>query len=192
MTIYKYLRQLWKKPTAESKEIKKQRLLTIRREPTTIRIPKPTRIDRARAVGYKAKPGYVIVRQRISSGGRQRPQMKKGRRSKNNRRRKIVSKNYQAIAETRCAVKYPNLEVLNSYYVEKDGQNYWYEIILIDKNHPVIRKDKKIDWITLPTNNRRVFRGKTSAARKSRGLRNKGKGAEKARPSQRANKRRLK
>jgi len=36
----------------------------------------------------------------------------------------------------------------------------------------------------------RVFRGKTSAGKSSRGLRNKGKGAEKLRPSLRAHGRR--
>lgn len=192
MTTAKYLRQIWKKPTQEQKAIRKNRLINLRKEPVTQRIPKPTRIDRARAIGYKAKKGYIIIRQKITSGGRKRPAIKKGRRSKHMRHRKIVGKNYQAIAEQRVAKKYPNLEVLNSYYLEHDGKNYWYEIIMIDKQQPTIYKDKKINWIALPTNNRRVYRGKTSASRKSRGLRKKGKGTEKIRPSQRANKRKSK
>ena len=88
----------------------------------------------------------------------------------------------------RAAKKYTNLEVLNSYWVSKDGQYYWYEVILVDKEHPAIRADKNIKWISEKKHTRRAFRGLTSAARKSRGLRsNKGKGAEKIRPSLRAN-----
>ena len=44
-------------------------------------------------------------------------------------------------------------------------------------------KDPKINWITSTSNKRRVLRGKTSAGQKGRGLRHKGKGAEKVRPS---------
>ena len=89
--------------------------------------------------------------------------------------------NYQWIAETRVARKYVNCEVLNSYYVTKDGQNYWYEVILVDRSHPAVKKDKTTSWIS--DKKGRVFRGQTSAGRKARGLRNKGKGAEKMRPS---------
>ena len=52
----------------------------------------------------------------------------------------------------------------------------------------MIKSDRKINWICDSTHKGRVFRGLTSAGRKSRGLRNKGKGAEKIRPSIRANK----
>ncbi|MCK5341892.1 MAG: 50S ribosomal protein L15e, partial [Candidatus Heimdallarchaeota archaeon] len=54
-------------------------------------------------------------------------------------------------------------------------------------SHPVIKADPKINWICEKTNHRRVFRGLTSAGKKTRGLRNKGHGAEKIRPSLRAN-----
>jgi large subunit ribosomal protein L15e len=47
-------------------------------------------------------------------------------------------------------------------------------------------RDPKIKWITDVSNKRRVLRGKTSAGQKGRGLRHKGKGAEKIRPSIRA------
>ena len=58
---------------------------------------------------------------------------------------------------------------------------------------PIIWRNKffkgtMVNWISLERN--RVLRGKTSAGQKSRGLRNKGKGAEKIRPSRRANLRR--
>ena len=101
-------------------------------------------------------------------------------------RRKILKITYQLVAEQRAAKKYPNCEVLNSYWVGKDGLYYWYEVILVDKAHPNIISDKHVGWIAEEQHTRRVFRGLTSAARRSRGLRNKGKGAEKLRPSLRA------
>ena len=115
-----------------------------------------------------------------------RPTIQGGRRPKTSRQRLVLDINYQLIAEQRAQTKYPNCNVLNSYYVMKDGKYYWYEIILIDISHPVILADPKIRWITEIQHKGRAFRGLTSTANKSRGLRWKGKGAEKMRPSKAA------
>ncbi|MBL7054311.1 50S ribosomal protein L15e [Candidatus Woesearchaeota archaeon] len=185
MGMYKYIKNLWKKPKENLGEIWSQRLIQWRKEPVTLRIERPTRLDKARSLGYKAKPGFVVVRQRVSRGGRQRPQIRAGRRSKHFGRRKIVDKNYQWVAEERASKRYVNCEALNSYYVGKDGLHYWYEVILVDRKHPQILADKNIAWISEKKG--RAERGLTSAGRKSRGLRKKGKGAEKLRPSRTAN-----
>lgn len=177
MAFYKYVRELWKKPKQNLGTLYVNRIREWSSQPSTTRIEKPTRIDKARAVGYKAKQGYVVVRQRVKRGGRQREKITGGRRSKHQRRKKILGMNYQQISEQRAARSFTNLEVLNSYFVGKDKENYYYEIILVDKAHPVIKKD--MPW--LEKNTKRAFRGKTSAARKSRGLRRKGTGAEKVR-----------
>ena len=181
MSMYKYIRKAWKKPKQNMPELWRKRLLKWRKEPSTVRIDKPTRIDRARSLGYKAKQGYLIARQRVKKGGHSRGSYLGGRRPKHMRTKMILDKSYKQIAEQRASRKYPNCEVLNSYEVAKDGIYYWYEVILIDKAHPVIRADKNINWITEKQHTRRVHRGLTSAARKSRGLRRKGKGAEKIR-----------
>lgn len=112
-----------------------------------------------------------------------------GRRSKNMRRTKVVGLNYQQVAEQRAQKKHINCEVLNSYWLAQDGKYSWYEVILVDKDHPQIIKDKQLGWVAKPQHRGRVFRGLTSSAKKSRGLTRKGKGAEKIRPSQRAKKR---
>ena len=78
------------------------------------------------------------------------------------------------------------MEVLNSYWVGEDGKHQYYEIILVDPFHPAIIKDPKINWVHNTNSKRRVLRGKTSAGQKGRGLRHKGRGAEKVRPSIRA------
>ena len=191
MGLYKYIAQLWKRPKESMPELWRERLIQWRREPATVRLERPTRLDRARALGYKAKPGFIVVRQRVPRGGRMREKIRAGRRSKHMRRRKILGKNYQWIAEERAARKYPNCEVLNSYFVAKDGKYYWYEVILIERDNPVIRADPNISWICQPQHKGRVFRGLTAAGKRSRGiLTNKGIGAEKLRPSLRANLRR--
>jgi len=186
MGVYKYIQTLWKKPKKNMPELWKQRLVTWRREPVTVRIERPTRLDKARSLGYKSLQGFVLVRQRVNRGGRMRPKMRKGRRPKTQRRKKIVAKSHQTIAEERSNKKYPNCEVLNSYWVAEDGKYKWYEIILIDPEHPVIKSRKNLKWINEPQHRGRVYRGLTSSGRKSRGLGNKGKGAEKVRPSLRA------
>lgn len=184
MGMYKYMREAWKKPHVNVDM--KDKLIQWRQEENTVKLDKPTRIDRARSLGYKAKEGIVVVRQRVPASHRMRESGVKGRRSKTQRRKKIVSKNYQQVAEERAADKYLNLEVLNSYLVGEDGQAKWFEVIFVDKNHPAIIADKDLNWICQPQHQSRVYRGLTSASRRSRGLMNKGKGAEKIRPSQRA------
>jgi len=179
MGLYKHVRELWKKPKKNLGKVQRQRLILWRKQPATIRIDKPTRIDRARSLGYKAKQGFIIIRQRVKRGGRMRPKPAGGRRPKRAGRKKVVKKNYQWIAEERAVKKYTNCEVLNSYYVGQDGKHYWYEVILIDRDHPNIKKDAHLRRITKQRG--RVHRGLTSAGKKSRGLRRKGKGAEKIR-----------
>ena len=188
MGFYKYLRSLWKRPKDNLGSAYKEKLILFRREPAILRIERPTRLDRAHALGYKAKQGFVVVRVRVRKGTRVRPRVTKGRKPKHIGTKIPAKKSLQWIAEERAARKYPNLEVLNSYWIAEDGQYKWFEVILVDKNHPAIQADKDIRWICEKQHKGRVFRGLTSAGRKSRGLRNKGKGAEKIRPSIRANK----
>lgn len=188
MSIYKYLREAWKNQDAEMKEIWRQRKIKWRRQPVTVRIEKPTRLDRARSLGYKAKPGIFIVRQRVLRGGHRSPESDGiGRKPCVYRARLDLMKSYQSVAEQRAGRKYmQNCEVLNSYFVGQDGKNYWYEVILVDKSHPAIISDPHYNWVLHPANRGRVFRGLTSAGKKARGLRYIGTGAEKARPSRRA------
>ncbi len=165
MGMYKYIRQTWEQPA--SKEIIQARFVQWRKEPATIRLEHPTRLDRARSLGYRAKEGIIVVRQRVIRGGRQRPKFKSVRRPKTMRRKKILTKSYQWVCEMRAQKKYPNCEVLNSYFVGKDGLHFWYEIILVDKAHPAIIADKNLGWISTNKHKGRVFRGKTSSGRRS-------------------------
>lgn len=192
MGMYKYIRKAWKNPKENLGDLWQQRLIEWRKQPSTLRISRPTRLDRARSLGYKPKQGILIIRQRVQKSSRRREKPSGGRRPKTSRLKKIVGMNYQEIAERRAVKNYVNCEVLNSYLVANDGKSYWFEVILVDKMHPSIKKDKQLSWMQKHRNTRRVYRGLTSAGRKTRGLRKKGVGAEKIRPSQRANMRKAK
>ena len=184
--MYNQLRETWKKP-----DVKRIRELMVewRKKNTVEKVEKPMRLDRARSLGYKAKKGFVIARVRVLRGGRQRARTNKGRRSKRHTIKKVVKMSYRWVAEQRAQKKFPNLEVLNSYNLAKDGKHYFYDVILVDYSRPEIKNDKTMNWITKKTNQHRVHRGLTSAGKKSRGLRNKSP-MNKNRPSVRAGKRR--
>ncbi len=167
--LYHQLRQTWKKPDS----VRVRELMTKwRSEPSVFKIEKPTRLDRARSLGYKAKKGYIVARVRVPRGGRQRELTNKARKPKKHTIRKTLKMNYQWVAEGRAQKYFINLEVLNSYKLAKDGKFYFFEVILVDYQRPEIQNDRTINWICNPQNRHRVFRGLTSAARKSRGLRN--------------------
>jgi large subunit ribosomal protein L15e len=188
-SMYEHVGDQWKKPDNSYQSPQQKRLIEWRKEENFTRVDKPLRIDRARSLGYKAKPGYTVVRARVRRGGLRKPTIKGGRKPAAKGINKItMGKSTQRIAEERTAKKYPNMEVLNSYWIGDDGKNHFYEVILVDPVHPAIMKDPKINWITDTTHKRRVLRGKTSAGQRGRGLHKKGRGAEKVRPSIRAKK----
>lgn len=182
--LYSHISEAWKNLKGSVKE----RLIAWRASDSVVKVKKPLRLDRARALGYKAKKGFIVVRVRVKRGGRKRPRHKKGRRSKRQHVRKVLKMNYQWVAEMRAARKLDNLEVLNSYPIGKDGKHYFYEVIMVDPNVPEIKSDPVINWIVSSKNRKRVERGLTSAAKKSRGLRSKSH-TLKVRPSLRAHNR---
>ena len=189
---YKYIAKAWQKPANSFvKDLMWQRVIEWRKQPTIVRIDKPTRLDRARKLGYKAKQGFVVTRVRVRRGGLSRTRPSGGRRQKRMGIKKYKpGKSFRMIAEERAARKFPNLEVLNSYWVWEDGRYKWFEVIFADPAHPAIKSDNDVNWICENVHRGRAFRGLTSAGKKVRGLRQKGMGAEKVRPSRSAVQRR--
>lgn len=165
--FYYYIKKAWKKP---DEKVLRERMIEWRNSPVFTKVEKPLRLDRARALGYKDKKGFVVVRVRLMRGGHRRSRPNKGRRGKRLHTRKNLTMSYQWIAEQRAARKYTNLEVLNSYLLGKDGIYYFFEVIMVDPERPEIKSDKTISWIAKPINRGRAFRGLTSAAKKSRGM----------------------
>ncbi len=192
-SAYHYIGEAWKKPDTSFGTTNWERLVEWRAGESFVRVDKPLRLDRARNLGYKAKQGVVVVRARVRRGGLRKVRPNGGRVPNKMGVKKItMSQNTKVIAEQRAAKRFPNLEVLNSYWVGADGKQHYYEVIMVDPFHPAIRSDKDLGWICTKPATNRVLRGKTSAGQKHRGLRAKGKGAEHVRPSVRKSGRRKK
>ncbi|QGA80738.1 50S ribosomal protein L15e [Candidatus Nanohalobium constans] len=186
MSFYKYAKEHYEQPKENLEEIYSERLQDWRREPKMVKQENPTRIPKARQLGYKAKQGFNVIRVQVDKGGTKRHRPDAGRAPSNTGQSRYSSKkSKQVIAEQRASSKYENLEVLNSYWAAEDGNRKWFEVIMVDPDHPEIENDEDINWICDKRN--RAENGQTPAAKESRGLSNKGKGAEKVRPSQAAN-----
>lgn len=152
-----------------SGDLRSERLQKWREEPAAVRIERPTRLDRARALGYKAKQGVIVVRARVRRGGRRKMRFRGGRKTKHMGVNRVTpEKSIQRIAEERVARRYPNMEVLNSYWVAEDGRHKWYEVILVDRDSPRVASDKSLKFVSSQRN--RAFRGLTSAGKKGRAL----------------------
>ncbi len=176
------------------KALMRERLLKYRKEKrSVVKVKKPTNLPRARALGYKAKKGFVIARVRVRKGSGTHKRPVAGRRPKRmGTLKKTRKKSIQSIAEERAAKKFKNCEVLNSYFLGEDGKMHYFEVILVDVLAPEILADKEKNLLSGRHHKGRAERGKTSAGRKGRGLRGKGKGFEKARKSKKHTKNRIK
>lgn len=169
-SAYKYIGEAWKRPKSSYVgELRQARMVEWRQQPAVIRVDRPTRLDRARSLGYKAKHGIIVVRTKVRRGGRRISRPNRGRKTTGmGVHKRTPVKSLQRIAEERAARKYPNMEVLNSYWVGEDGKRKWYELILVEPANPEIKADKNLNWICHPSQRRRVYRGKTSAGKKGR------------------------
>ncbi|CAH1786763.1 unnamed protein product [Owenia fusiformis] len=174
MGAYKYIQELWRKKQSDVMRF----LLRIRcwqyRQLSSIhRAPRPTRPDKARRMGYRAKQGFVIYRVRVRRGGRKRP-VPKGATYGKPTNQGVNSLKYQrslqSTAEERVGRRCGGLRVLNSYWVSEDSSYKFFEVIMVDPFHKAIRRDPDTQWITKPVMKHRELRGLTSASKKSRGL----------------------
>jgi len=142
MGMYRYLSETWRIiwSDPEYRRYLTQLRMKWRRERAIQRIERPSRLDRAHALGYRAKQGYIVVRVRVRKGGLSKIPPKLGRRQKRMGVSKIKRQlSMQAIAEGRAKRKYPNMRVLGSYYVGEDGKYIWYEVIMRDEHHPTVK-----------------------------------------------------
>ena len=184
-SFYSHIRDAWKDPDdSKVAQLQWERKQRWRDEGAIERIDRPTRLDRARSLGYKANQGIVVCRVSVRKGGARKSRFRAGRRSKRQGVNRITRrKNIQRIAEERTTRKYPNLRVLNSYWVGEDGSQKWFEVILVDPEHPAIQNDDDLNWLCDDAHKNRALRGLTSIGQQGRGLRKKGKGTEHTRPS---------
>lgn len=142
MPVYARISKTWQQVLREKGGDMRSRAVELRKQPAVLRVDRPSRLDRARALGYKAKEGVIVVRMRVSRGGMRKQRPTSGRRPKHMGVLKIKSAvSSQQVAERRVQERHPNMKVLGSYPVWEDGMHAWYECVLIDPEHPAIRAD---------------------------------------------------
>ncbi|HIF53537.1 MAG TPA: 50S ribosomal protein L15e [Candidatus Nitrosopelagicus sp.] len=143
--------QVWLKMLKENPMELRQRAVIWRNQNAVTRVEKPSRIARARRLGYKAKQGIIVIRMRVGTGGMRKQRPRGGRRPKHLGVTKIKADvSMKQVSERRVLERYPNMKLLGSYFLYKDGMHYWFEIILADPSHPRIAKDKEIRKRVLP------------------------------------------
>ena len=178
MGAYKYMNELWRKKQSDVlRFLLRVRAWEYRQGNVITRCTRPTRPDKARSLGYKAKQGYVIFRVAIRRGNRKRPNNKgivygKPKHQGINELKPV--RGLQSIAEERVGRRCANLRVLNSYWINQDATYKYYEVILVDPSHKTIRNDPRINWIVAGTHKHRENRGLTSAGKAARGMRKRG------------------
>ena len=140
--------QMWKNNSIELRN----RAINWRRQNAMTRIDRPSRLLRARRLGYKAKEGIIVVRLRVGTGGMRKQRPRGGRRPKHLGVTRIKADvNMQEVAERRVLENHRNMKLLGSYFLYRDGKHIWYEVILADPSHPRIAKDKELRKRVLPS-----------------------------------------
>ncbi|KAG5420694.1 RPL15A [Candida metapsilosis] len=177
MGAYKYLEELQRKKQSDvMRFLYRVRCWEYRQKNVIHRASRPSRPDKARRLGYKAKQGFVIYRIRVRRGGRKRPVPKGatyGKPTNQGVNHLKYQRSLRSTAEERVGRRAANLRVLNSYWVNQDSTYKYYEVILVDPQHKAIRRDPRYNWIANAVHKHRESRGLTSAGKKSRGI-NKG------------------
>lgn len=137
MGAYKYIQEIWRKKQSDVMLfLLRLRCWQYRQLNTIHRCPRPTRPEKARRLGFKAKQGYIIYRVRVRRGGRKK-QVPKGAtygKPKNQGVNQLKpTRNHQAIAEERVGRRVARaLRVLGSYWIAQDSTFKFFEVINID------------------------------------------------------------
>lgn len=183
MTAYKYMSEIWKKKQTDVlRYLLRIRAWEYRQGNKIARVNHPTRPDKARRLGYKAKQGFSIFRVAVRRGGRKRPNSKGivyGKPKHHGINQLKFRRSLRSVAEERVGRVCGNLRVLNSYWINQDATYKYFEVILVDPQHSAIRNDPRINWIVNPTHKHRELRGLTAAGRASRGFKKRGHRANK-------------
>ncbi|MCJ1295317.1 60S ribosomal protein L15 [Xylographa carneopallida] len=174
MGHYKYIEELHKKKQSDVlRFLLRVRCWELRQLNVIHRASRPSRPDKARRLGYKAKQGYVIYRVRVRRGGRKRPVPKGatyGKPTNQGVNQLKYQRSLKSTAEERVGRRCANLRVVNSYWINQDSTYKYFEVILVDPQHKAIRNDARINWIVKPVHKHRESRGLTATGKKSRGL----------------------
>ncbi|KAK1149540.1 60S ribosomal protein L15 [Aspergillus melleus] len=161
MGALKYVEEIQKKKQSDViRFLLRVRCWELRQLNAIHRASRPSRPDKARRLGYKAKQGYVVYRIRVRRGGRKRPAPKGatyGKPTNMGINQLKYQRALRATAEERVGRRCANLRVLNSYWINQDSTYKYFEVILVDPQHKAIRRDARINWIAKPVHKVRAL-----------------------------------
>jgi large subunit ribosomal protein L15e len=107
---------------------------SLRAKPAVCRLDTPLQPARARSLGYKALPGYIVILSRVPRGGRRKPRPNSGRRPKHAGSVLFTPGISRGkIAVNRAHKKFENMDVLGYHEVAGDGKYHWFEVIMVDR-----------------------------------------------------------
>merc|ERR1712193_149681 len=116
MGAYRYLQELWKKKQCETMQfVLRLRTWEYRQLPRLHRVTRPSRPDKARRLGYKAKQGFCVYRVAVRRGGRKR-MVAKGiiygkPKSQGVHKNGKCARSHRVLAEARVGKKLPTLRI---------------------------------------------------------------------------------
>jgi large subunit ribosomal protein L15e len=142
MGAFRYIKNSFRESYAQRSPEYRARLRKWRGGPSIARVERPTNPFRARELGFHATREFVIARVRVPRGKRRRNKPDQGRKPAKNRKFENPGKPWQWFAEQRALRRFPNLELVNSYWVGEDGTAAYYEVILRNawSSKPKLRK----------------------------------------------------
>ncbi|KAI9726420.1 MAG: 60S ribosomal protein L15 [Chrysothrix sp. TS-e1954] len=154
MGALKYVEELQKRKQSDvARFLFRVRCWELRQLNVIHRASRPSRPDKARRLGYKAKQGFVIYRVRVRRGGRKRMAPKGatyGKPTNEGVNQLKYQRSLKSTAEERVGRRAANLRVLNSYWINSDSTYKYFEVILVDPQHMAIRNDPRMNWICKP------------------------------------------
>ena len=110
--------QVWLNLWKDNDPAIREKAIEWRKEDALTRIEKPSRILKARRLGYKAKQGIIVIRMRVGTGGMRRQRPRGGRRPKHLGVTRIKADvSMKEVAERRVLEKHPNMKLLGSYFL---------------------------------------------------------------------------
>jgi large subunit ribosomal protein L15e len=133
MGAYKYIRKN-ERLTLKNKAARRAILNTLEKSSIVSRVDRPTRLTRAKEIGYHAKQGYLIVRVKVAKGSFRRPRPVHARKPSKTGLYFNLAASKKDIAENRALRVYRNAKVLGSYFLAENGQYKWFEIIMKANN----------------------------------------------------------
>ena len=132
MGAFKYIREN-EKSIYRDKDRQRELVYALARSSSIERPDGPTKLAKARSIGYKAKRGYIVVRVRVNKGSFRRVRPVHARRPSKTGIYYNLSISKKKIAENRAAKRYPNMDILGSYFLGDNGKYQWYEVVMHDR-----------------------------------------------------------